>query len=92
MNLKVSLRLKHVLLFIFFFQTLLEEMRENSRINTLPKDFDEEKILDIAAHARQRQEIMKLKVITKTIKMWSFDVVLFDQEHNIKSEFADLLL
>ena len=70
----------------------MEEMQGNSRINTLAKDFDKEKILDIAAHAYQRQEIMKLKVITKTIKMWSFYMVLFDQEHNIKSEFADLLL
>lgn len=36
-------------------------MQGNSRINTLPKDFDKEKILDIAALARQRQEIIKLK-------------------------------
>ena len=53
----------------FFFQTLMKEMQGNLRILKQLKDFDERKSQEIAARAYQEQEIMKLKVVIKAMKM-----------------------
>ena len=54
----------------------MKEKQGNLRILKQLKDFDERKNQEVAARAIQGQEIMKLKVIIKTIKTSSFDVVL----------------
>ena len=54
---------------MFLFQTLMKEMQGNLRILKQLKDFDERKSQEIAARAYQEQEIMKLKVIIRAIKM-----------------------
>ena len=54
----------------------MKEKQENLRILKQLKDFDERKNQEVAARAYQEQEILKIKVIMKTIKMSSFDLVL----------------
>ncbi|XP_067054290.1 guanylate-binding protein 2-like [Acropora muricata] len=48
-------------MFYDFHPTLLKEMQGNLKFLTQLKDFDERKSQEIAAHAYQQQEIMKLK-------------------------------
>ena len=62
--------LKQALLFIFLIfllQELMREMEGNLNYLTRLKDFDERTSQEIAARAYQQQEIMKLKVIIKTV-------------------------
>ncbi|XP_015757605.1 PREDICTED: guanylate-binding protein 6-like isoform X4 [Acropora digitifera] len=56
-------------MFYDFHPTLMKEMQGNLRILKQLKDFDETKSQEIAARAYQEQEIMKLKVIIKAMKM-----------------------
>ena len=62
-------------------------MQGHLNILTKLKDFDERKSQEMAAHAYQQQEIMKLKVMIKTIVFsWCPSVVCLQ---SIKSKFAD---
>ena len=70
----------------------MKEKQGNLRILKQLKDFDERKNQEVAARAYQEQDIMKLEVIIKTIKMSSL-MLSFSIAHlsNIKSECAGLL-
>ena len=54
---------------LFLLQTLMKEKQGNLSTLKQLKDFDERKSQEIAALVYQEQEIMKLEVIIKTIKM-----------------------